>query len=316
MKKVCVTLCIAFFVIIVVGCNIVDDANSVEISTLLPTNTIKPIDNTSVIEETSGTPIENTVMTEETEKTNSSAEVGNTGMSAVTDEIVITPITIVENTMSLETTPIATVKPASSNTVTTKPTATIKPTVKSSAIAKPTTTVKPTIEPTAKPTSTATSKPTPTIKPTITVKPTPTVKPDIWTYVFRDDIAAQIEVKINAHRIQNGVKALIFDEYSKLQAEEQLLYNFVQKRYMTDDAANHSGGQIGTAVRGGFEDVASRAFNNWKNSSGHNFNMLDNRMHYYGAKVMEVRKNEVVVEYMCMVGLINEGFIGFDFPEQ
>lgn len=103
----------------------------------------------------------------------------------------------------------------------------------------------------------------------------------------RKDISQLLMNKVNSYRESKGIRKFE-SPYTYYETQKKglgdLLYSEgvrVAKKCCLEQSANHEGGQIGAGWYStgcpnprGAEEVANELFNNWKNSGGHNANML------------------------------------------
>lgn len=249
-----------------------------------------------------------------------------TGGIVSTPQITVSPTPAPTATPTLEATATPTLEPTAEPTVSPEPTkqatatatvtpvptkqatatATITPVPTKKATATPVPTKKATPTPTKKPTKTPTPTPAPTRRPVKTDTPTPTPipeptrKPSIYDHpwdkpVKRTDIEAILLQLLNDFRVRNGVLpfANVWDydpEYAEFvlnRGNEIAARNAT--RLWEQTAADHVGGQIGTAKFGYVSNgepyyhgdpvtpelIAQGIFDNWYNSLGHRACMLD-----------------------------------------
>ena len=122
----------------------------------------------------------------------------------------------------------------------------------------------------------------------------------------RKDMSQLLMNKVNAYRESKGIRKFedpfVYDDTSNPGMGPYLYNNAlrVAKRCCLEHTANHEGGQIGAGwystgqkTPRSAEEVANELFNNWKNSPGHNGNMLQqiDMVHDVDVALM------VVVEY-------------------
>lgn len=251
------------------------------------TNTPTPEPTTS--EEPTATPIPRptAVPTEEAKEPTSTVTPTPIPTNTPTVKPTETPTPTATLTVKPTATPTAvptvtpTVKPTATPTITPKPTVT--PTVKPTATPKPTNTPVPTSTPTPKPTETPTPTPTNT--------PTPSPVPVAWVEPKeRKDLAELLMAKVQAYRVNNGVRRLE-DPYIYYDVNDPDLGDWlmakglrVAKKCCMEHSAKHEGYQIATGIYGypwrvkegsEAEVIAQQLFDAWYNSAAHNKNMLN-----------------------------------------
>ena len=129
--------------------------------------------------------------------------------------------------------------------------------------------------------------------------------------INRPELARQLFAEINNHRKANSVAELVWDEQNAVYAYNQAWYNAVND---VPNKANHSVDQIG--VWGGVLDpgnIVPRAINAWKESPGHNRNMLDPEYDKAGIAVIEIRQPGLMTEY---VAIADFDTVGWSHPDR
>ena len=117
--------------------------------------------------------------------------------------------------------------------------------------------------------------------------------------INRPDLAQQLFAEINKHRKANGVPELRRVAQNDTYAYNQAWYN---AKNDVPAKQRHTVDQIGvTGNVYGVGEIVPDAINAWKNSPGHNFNMLDAEYDKAGVSVIEIKKNGLTVEFVAIV---------------